>query len=164
MGKKRKKPTPRIEDGRKIVARNRRARHFHHIEDTVEAGLALVGTEVKSLRQGAVTLKDGYAAHRTEELFLFGVHITPYTHGTHENHDPERPRKLLLHRRQIRRLIGYVAERGYTLLPLEIYFNERGKAKVLLGLARGKKHFDRREDVKKREAEREIERALRRRR
>ena len=164
MAKKRNSPAARSDDGRKVVARNRKARFLYQIEDVFEAGLVLVGTEVKSLRQGAVTLKDGYAAIRDEELFLFGVHITPYTHGTHENHEPERPRKLLLHRKQIKQLIGFVAERGYTLLPLEIYFTTKGKAKVELGLARGKKQIDRREDVKKREADREIERAMRRRR
>src|SRR5207244_13046216 len=129
----------RQEDGDRTVASNRRARHEYEILETVEAGLVLRGTEVKALRTGLVNFKDAYATVRNDEIWLLGCHISPYSHGTDANHDPERDRKLLLHRREISRLTGKVAERGLTLIPLRIYFMQ-GRAKLELGLARGKEH------------------------
>lgn len=139
---------------------NRQARHDYHIEETYEAGVALLGTEVKSIRLGRANLKDSYASIEGGELFLHKCHISPYEAASRFNHDPLRPRKLLLHWREIHRLMGRVQEKGYTLIPLSLYAKE-GKIKVELGLCRGKKLFDKREDLKRREAEREVERALR---
>ena len=146
-----------------VIARNRRARHDYHIEDVVEAGIVLTGTEVKSLRAGRASLTDGFAQLTEGELWLMGVHIPEYTLGTWTNHDPRRPRKLLLHRREIDRLARQVAERGATLVPLALYFKE-GRVKVELALAHGKRAYDKRQDLAKRDAAREVERALRRRR
>jgi SsrA-binding protein len=143
----------------KIVCTNKTARHDYFITDTYEAGIVLQGTEVKSLREGRANLKDSYAQIKDGELFLVNCHISPYTHGNQFNHDPTRPRKLLLHKKEIRRLIGKVAEKGFTLIPLKIYF-KNGIAKVELGLAKGKKAYDKREDLKERDAQREVERAL----
>ncbi|HWP48087.1 MAG TPA: SsrA-binding protein SmpB [Candidatus Limnocylindrales bacterium] len=143
----------------KIVCTNKTARHDYFITDTYEAGIVLQGTEVKSLREGRANLKDSYAQIKDGELFLVNCHISPYTHGNQFNHDPTRPRKLLLHKKEIRRLIGKVAEKGFTLIPLKIYF-KNGIAKVELGLAKGKKAYDKREDMKERDARREVERAL----
>ncbi len=145
--------------GEKIITVNRKARHDYEIVDTFEAGLVLLGTEVKSLRAGKVNLKDSYARIKNGEVWLIGVHISPYSHGTYNNHDPERDRKLLLHKHEIRRLIGKVEEAGMTLIPLRMYFRN-GKAKVELALARGKRKYDRRQDIAKREAQREIRRQL----
>ena len=145
-------------EGVKVVARNRKARHDYHIEDTFEAGLVLRGTEVKSLRQGKVDLSDGYAAIDWSEAYLCNVHISPYQQASHFNHEPDRRRKLLLHRREINSLIGLVQRKGYTIVPLEIYF-KRGYAKALLAVARGKKHYDKRETIAKRDAERRMRRA-----
>ena len=145
----------------KVVAVNRKARHNYDILDTYEAGIALLGTEVKSLRAGKINLKDGYARIKGGEVWLVGVHISPYSHGTYNNHDPERERKLLLHRWEIRRLIGKVEEAGLTLIPLKVYF-KNGKAKVELALARGKKTYDKRHDIAKRDAQREINRHMKR--
>jgi SsrA-binding protein len=139
----------------KVVATNRKAFHNFHILETYEAGLALRGTEVKSLREGQVNFKDSYAAIDNSEAWLIGCHISPYHHGTDANHDPERRRKLLLHRREIGRLLGKVAERGLTLVPLRLYFKE-GRAKVELGLARGKKLHDKREAIRERDERREL--------
>lgn len=150
------------EKGRKVVAQNRRARHDYHIEDTYEAGLVLTGTEVKSLRAGRASLIDGYALVRDGEIWLMGVHIPEYTQGTWTNHEPRRARKLLLHKREIDRLIGKTQERGQTLVPLALYFSE-GKAKVEIALARGKRTYDKRQDLAKRDAARDMERAARRR-
>ena len=144
----------------KVISTNRKAFHNYTILETVEAGLALRGTEVKSLRDSQVNFKDCYAAIDDNEAWLIGCHITPYHHGSDANHDPERRRKLLLHRREISRLLGKVAERGLTLIPLRLYF-KGGRAKVELGLARGKKLHDKRQDQKTQEAKREVERALR---
>lgn len=141
------------------VATNRKAYHDYHIEETIEAGLALQGTEVKSLRLGLVNLTDSYAIVKNNEVFLLNVQISPYPHGNIMNHDPLRTRKLLLHREEIRKLIGKITQKGYTLIPLKIYF-VRGKAKVLLGLAKGKKAFDKRETIKEKESKREMERAV----
>lgn len=148
----------RTEADRTVVA-NRRARHDYHLEETYEAGLQLLGSEVKSLRAGRASLQDAYAKVRGGELWLVNMHISPYEQAGPFNHDPLRPRKLLLHKAEIRRLVGKVKERGYTLIPLRVYFR-RGLAKVELALARGKKQFDKRADIRKREAERQIARAL----
>lgn len=150
------------EHERTVIARNRRARHDYHIEDVVEAGIVLVGTEVKSLRAGRASLTDGFAQITDSELWLMGVHIPEYTLGTWTNHEPRRPRKLLLHRREIDKLASQVAERGLTLIPLALYFRD-GRVKVELALARGKRSYDKRQDLARRDAAREVERALRRR-
>jgi SsrA-binding protein len=147
----------------KVVATNRRARRNYQVVDTVEAGLVLVGSEVKSLRAGRMELKDSYASIDKGEAFLVGAHIAPYDFAREGGHEPERSRKLLLHRREIDRIAGQVAERGLTLIPLQVYFKD-GKAKVELGLAKGKTSYDKRESLKEREMEREMERAQRRRR
>ncbi len=142
------------------VATNRKARHDYFIEETVEAGLALTGTEVKSLREGRVNLKDSYAAVKDGEAFIVGCHISPYSHGNIMNPDPERTRKLLLHKSEIRRLLGKLTQKGYTLVPLSVYF-KAGRAKMELGLAKGKRLYDVRETIKEKEARREVERATR---
>lgn len=144
----------------KVVASNRRARRNYSIVDTVEAGIVLVGSEVKSMRAGRLELKDSYAHIERGEAFLLGAHIAPYDFAREGGHDPERPRKLLLHRREIDRLAGQVAEKGLTLIPLQVYFKE-GKAKVELGLAKGKTSYDKRETLKQRDAEREVQKAMR---
>ncbi|HSR86288.1 MAG TPA: SsrA-binding protein SmpB [Streptosporangiaceae bacterium] len=151
------------EPGKKIIASNRRARHEYTVEDTVEAGLVLTGTEVKSLRAGRATLTDGYGQITDSEAWLHGVHIPEYTQGTWTNHEPRRTRKLLLHRREIDRLASSMRERGLTLVPLSLYFKD-GRVKIELGLARGKHTYDKRRDLAKRDAAREVERELRRRR
>ena len=146
--------------GDRTVATNRRARHQYEILETIEAGLVLRGTEVKSLRAGQVNFKDSYATMRNAEAWLLGCHISPYSHGTDQNHDPERDRKLLLRRREIARLGGKIAERGLTLVPLRLYF-KGGRAKIELGLARGKKLHDKRSAIREREVRREMDRAAR---
>jgi len=151
------------DQGKKIIASNRRARHDYAIEDTVEAGLVLTGTEVKSLRAGRATLTEGFGQITNNEAWLHGVHIPQYTQGTWTNHEPRRTRKLLLHRREIDRLASSIHERGLTLVPLSLYFSG-GKVKIELGLARGKRAYDKRQDLAKRDAAREIDRELRRRR
>lgn len=150
------------EQGRKVVASNRKARHDYAILDTVEAGMQLTGTEVKSLRLGRASLVDAFAQERNGELFLYGMHVPEYTQGTWTNHEPRRTRKLLLNRLELNRLIGKTREAGLTLVPLSIYFKD-GWAKVELGLARGKRDYDKRQDLAKRDANREINRALGRR-
>ena len=144
----------------KVIATNRKAWHDYHIDEKYEAGIALRGTEVKSLRQRKVSLKESYAEIRNGEVFIVGLHISPYEAGNQFNHDPKRTRKLLMHKAEIRRLIGKTKEKGYTLIPLRMYFNEKGKAKLELGLARGKKTYDKRQDIAKRDAERDLKRAL----
>ncbi|HEY2312566.1 MAG TPA: SsrA-binding protein SmpB [Streptosporangiaceae bacterium] len=151
------------EQGKKIIASNRRARHEYAIEDTVEAGLVLTGTEVKSLRAGRATLTDGFGQISDSEAWLHGVHIPQYTQGTWTNHEPRRTRKLLLHRKEIDRLSSSIKERGLTLVPLSLYFKD-GKVKIELGLGRGKRTYDKRHDLAKRDAAREVDRELRRRR
>jgi SsrA-binding protein len=148
---------------RDLIAQNRKARHDYTILDTYEAGVALQGTEVKSLRAGRASLVDGFASIRNGEVWLEGVHIPEYTEGSWTNHTPRRSRKLLLHREQIARLIGKTAETGITLVPLSMYFKD-GKAKVELALAKGKRTYDKRQDLAKRDAQREVERVFRRRR
>jgi SsrA-binding protein len=151
------------EQGKKVIARNRRARHEYHIEDVYEAGLVLTGTEVKSLRAGRASLADGFGQVSDHEIFLHNVHIPEYTEGTWTNHEPRRTRKLLMHRKEIDKLATETAERGLTLVPLSLYFKD-GKAKVELAVARGKRTYDKRHDLARRDAAREVERALRRRR
>ncbi len=145
----------------KIAAQNRKARRNYFIEETLEAGIALLGTEVKSLRQGHGSLTDAYAADRGGELYLFNVHIPEYRHGNRQNHAPRRPRKLLLHKRELNRLLGSIRRDGMTAVPLSIYFNERGLAKVELGLAKGKRKYDKRAAEKERDWRREKARLLR---
>lgn len=151
------------EEGRKLIAANRKARYDYFIEDTYEAGLVLTGTEVKSLRAGRASLVDGYAVIKDGEVWLEGVHIPEYTEGTWTNHEPRRHRKLLLHKGEITKLIGKTKEGGLTLIPLQLYFRD-GRAKVELALARGKRAYDKRQTLAKRDADREITRALGRRR
>ncbi len=143
----------------KIIATNKKAYHDYHIEESYEAGIMLKGTEVKSLREGRANLKDSFARVENEEIFLYNCHISPYSHGNIANHDPLRTRKLLMHKGEIQRLMGKMMQKGYTLLPLKIYFKD-GKAKVELALAKGKKQYDKREDIKKRDAAREMEKAF----
>lgn len=144
----------------KVIAVNRRATHDYHIDDRVEAGLVLTGTEIKSIREGRINLREGYARIENGEAWLMSVHIAPYEHGNRYNHEPLRDRKLLLHRDEIDTLAGRVRQRGYTLVPLQVYL-KHGKAKIELGLARGKREYDKRHAIAEREAQREIERALR---
>lgn len=144
--------------GKKIIAENRKARHEYQIEDTYEAGMVLKGTEVKSLRQGRVNLKDSYANIKNGEVWVYQMHISPYPFAYYNNHDPLRPRKLLLHRREIDKLYGKVNEQGHTLVPLRIYF-KRGKVKLVLALARGKRKHDKREAIRRRDEQRELDRA-----
>ncbi len=145
--------------GTKVVAENRRARHDFHLLERLEAGIALTGTEVKSLREGHATLQGAFGEVREGEVWLVGAHIAEYAQGNVANHDPDRDRKLLLHRREISSLIGKVSERGLTLVPTRLYFKD-GRAKVELALARGKEARDKRRDIAEREAKRQIERAL----
>jgi SsrA-binding protein len=150
------------EKGRKLIASNRKARHDYTILDTYEAGIALFGTEVKSLRAGRASLVDAFGQEKEGELFLHGLHIPEYAQGTWTNHEPRRMRKLLLKRDELNRLLGKVREGGLTLVPLSMYFSD-GWAKVELALARGKKSYDKRQDLAKRDADREITRAMGRR-
>jgi len=145
----------------RTICVNRKARRDYTIDETTEAGLVLLGSEVKSLRAGTANLVDSYVQFRSGEAYLVGAHIAPYSHANRANHNPRRDRKLLLHGREIRRLMGKVRERGFTLIPLQLYF--RGaRVKVELGLARGKRLHDRRADIRRREADRDVQRALRR--
>lgn len=143
----------------KIVTQNRKAFHDYSIEERVEAGIMLKGTEVKSLRDGKANLKDSYVLVKDSGVFLLNCHISPYAHGNIMNHDPQRTRKLLLHKKEIAKLQDKAAQKGYSLIPLKIYF-KAAHAKVEIGLARGKKQYEKRETIKKREADREIERAM----
>jgi SsrA-binding protein len=145
---------------RKSLARNKRALHDYHVVETWEAGLMLTGTEIKSLRTGQANMSDSYGVVRDGEVFLLNLHIPPYEQGNQFNHDPTRTRKLLLHKKEIKRMIGAVERQGLTLIPLELYF-KRGKAKVALALGKGKKLHDKRADEKKRDDQREMARALR---
>lgn len=149
-------------EGTKLITSNRKARHDYHILETVEAGLVLTGTEVKSLREGKASLAEAYARVEGDEMFLVGMHIPEYAQGNRQNHEPTRPRKLLLHRREIERMRGKVLEKGLTVIPLRLYW-KNGRAKVELALVRGKREYDQRQDVAKREARREMDRAMSRR-
>jgi SsrA-binding protein len=151
-----KQPTP---DGVKIVATNRKAFHDFHIVETIEAGIVLTGTEIKSVREGKISLRDGYATFRDGEVWLINVHIAPYHHGHRDNHEPRRERKLLLHRREIDRLVSKVNERGWTIVPIRMYL-KRNRAKVELALVRGKRLYDKRKAIAQRDADRDLQRAL----
>jgi len=144
----------------KTVAQNRKAHHDYIIEDTLEAGIALTGTEIKSIREGRVNLQDAYARIERGEAWLVGAHVAPWTGGDRYNHEPKRDRKLLLHRTQIDQLAVRTRTKGLTLVPLALYFNDRGRAKVQLGLARGKKSYDRRRDIAERDARRDMDREM----
>lgn len=141
------------------IAQNRKASHDYFIEETYEAGIVLQGTEIKSIRAGRVNMKDSFARVERGEVFLHNLHISPYEQGNRYNHEPTRTRKLLLHRRQINKLIGETQQAGYSLVPLKIYI-KNGVAKVLIGLGKGKKQYDKREDLKRKQAKREVDRAL----
>ncbi|KUK14386.1 MAG: SsrA-binding protein SmpB [Synergistetes bacterium] len=144
----------------KLIAQNKKAYHDYDIIETYEAGIVLQGSEIKSVREGRVNLKDSYAKPKGGELWLYDMHISPYDKASFFNHDPLRPRKLLLHKHEIIRLIGKVNERGLTLIPLKIYINERGKAKIELALAKGKKLHDKRKAIAERDLKRELERTM----
>ncbi len=150
------------EQGRKLIAQNRKARHDYHVEDTWEAGLVLMGTEVKSLRQGRATLVDGFAEVDDHEVWLHGVHIPEYTQGTWTNHSARRRRKLLLNKAEIAKIERKIGDKGYTLVPLALYFKD-GRAKVEIGLAKGKKSYDKRHALAERQADREKQQAVGRR-
>ena len=145
---------------RKLVANNKNADHDYFIEETYEAGIVLTGTEIKSVRQGKVSIKESYAKIENGEMFLYGMNISPYEQGNRYNVEPLRPRKLLLHKQEIRKLIGYTTIKGLTLVPLKMYINEEGRAKVELAVARGKKNYDKRDDIAKRDAKRDMDRKL----
>lgn len=146
-------------DGIKVIATNRKALHDYFVVETVEAGIVLTGTEIKSVREGRVNLRDGYAVIRNGEVWLLNVHIAPYTHGNRENHEPRRERKLLLHRKEINRLLGKLNERGWTLVPLRMYLR-KNIAKIELALVRGKRLHDKRETIARRDADRDLRRAM----
>ncbi len=147
------------EKAQRSVAENRKAHHDYHILETYETGVVLVGTEVKAIREGRVNLRDSFARVEDGEVFLFNVHISPYSHRGYAEHEPLRRRKLLLHRSEIRKLIGKTVEKGMTLVPLRMYFKD-GRVKLAIGLAKGKKEYDRRETIKRRETERETRAAM----
>jgi SsrA-binding protein len=149
--------------GEKVVATNKKAFHDYFILEKIEAGIALLGTEVKAIREGRLNLKDSYAIVQAGEAFLFNCHISPYSHGNRENHDPTRSRKLLLHMKEIRKLIGKTQEKGLTVVPLRVYL-KRGRIKIELGVARGKKLIDKRETERRKEADREARAAMKHRR
>ena len=148
---------------RKLIANNKKARHDYFIEETYEAGIVLTGTEIKSARLGKVSIKESYARIEKEEMMIYGMNISPYEQGNRFNVDPLRPRKLLLHKREIRKLIGATKLKGLTLVPLTMYINEAGLAKLEIALARGKKNYDKRETIAKRDASRNMERAMKQR-
>jgi SsrA-binding protein len=143
----------------KVIAQNKKARHDYFIEQTLEAGIVLSGTEVKSIRQGKVNLRDSYASIENGEVIISGMHISPYEQGNIFNKDPMRDRKLLLHKYEIRKLIGYIQQKGLTLVPIQLYF-KKGRVKVEIGVAKGKKLHDKRDDIAERDAKREIDRKL----
>lgn len=145
---------------RKLVANNKKARHDYFIEEAYEAGIVLTGTEIKSVRQGKVSIKESYAKVDNGEVMVYGMNISPYEQGNRYNVDPLRPRKLLLHKKEIRKLIGATTRDGMTLIPLQMYINEKGMAKLEIGLARGKKNYDKRESIAKRDAARDMDRAM----
>lgn len=147
-------------EGIKIISTNRKARHEYHIENALEAGIVLSGTEVKSLREGKANLQDAYCSVQGGEMIMFNCHISPYSHGNQQNHDPDRPRKLLLHRKEIERLRAASQEKGLTIIPLKLYF-KHGYAKVEIGVARGKKMYDKRADIAERETKRRLDRLMR---
>ena len=145
---------------RKLIANNKKAYHDYFIEETYEAGIVLTGTEIKSVRQGKVSIKESYAKIENSEMILYGMNISPYEQGNRYNVEPLRPRKLLLHKQEIRKLIGYTTMKGLTLVPLKMYINEEGRAKVEIAVARGKKNYDKRDDIAKRDAKRDMDRKM----
>ena len=145
----------------RLIANNKKAYHDYFVDEVFEAGIALTGTEVKSLRQNKASLRDSFATVRAGEVWLHGVHISPYSHGNRANVEPTRARKLLLHKKEIRYLLGKTKERGYTLVPLKMYFTEANIAKVEIGLARGKKQYDKRASIAEKDQQRDVERAMR---
>ena len=145
------------EEAIKLIAGNRKARHEYHIEDTFEAGLVLRGTEVKSLRAGKANLQDGFCVFEAGHLLLRDIHISPYEHGTYNNHEPRRDRILLLNKRELNKINKSVVRKGYTVIPLKLYFRN-GKAKVLIGIAKGKRMYDKRDDIQKRDMDRKLDR------
>lgn len=148
---------------KKMVANNKKARHDYFIEEVYEAGIVLTGTEIKSVRAGKVSIKESYAKVEKGELFIYGMNISPYEFGNRYNVDPLRPRKLLLHKREIMKLTGLMTQQGLTLVPLNMYINEDGRAKMEIAVARGKKNYDKRADIAKKDAARKIDRALKQR-
>ncbi|MGP1570282.1 MAG: SsrA-binding protein SmpB [Eubacteriales bacterium] len=144
----------------KLVSNNKKARYDYFIDDVYEAGMVLTGTEIKSLRQGKANIKESYAKIENGELIIYGMHISPYEQGNRFNVDPLRPRKLLLHKKEIRKLLGLSTAKGYTLVPLRLYINERGLAKLEIAVARGKKNYDKRESIAKKDALRKIQQAI----
>lgn len=145
-----------------MLATNKKARHDYFIEDVYEAGIVLTGTEIKSMRQGKLNLKESYAKIEGTELIIYGMHISPYEQGNRFNVDPLRPRKLLLHKQEIRKLIGYTTQQGLTLVPLNVYLNEKGLAKMELAVARGKKLYDKRDDLAKKDANKKMQQEIKR--
>ncbi len=145
---------------KKVAANNKKARHDYFIEEVYEAGIVLTGTEIKSIRAGKVSIKESYAKIERGEMIVYGMNISPYEQGNRFNVDPLRPRKLLLHKKEIRKLIGYTTQQGLTLIPLTLYINEDGRAKMELAVARGKKNYDKREDIAKKDAARKMEKAM----
>ena len=145
---------------KKMLANNKKARHDYFIEEVYEAGIALTGTEIKSMRQGRLNIKESFARIDGNEVVLYGMHISPYEQGNRFNVDPLRPRKLLLHRQEIRKLIGYTTQKGLTLVPLNVYLNEKGLAKIEIAVARGKKLYDKRDDIAKRDSDRRMQQEM----
>ena len=145
---------------RKLISNNKKARHDYFIEEEYETGIVLTGTEIKSIRAGGVSLRDSFAKVENSEVFVYNMHISPYEKGNSFNTDPMRPKKLLLHKKEIRKLIGYISRDGLTLVPLDVYLDRRGRAKMTLAVARGKKLYDKREDLAKRDAERDMDRRV----
>lgn len=148
---------------KKMVANNKKARHDYFIEEVYEAGIVLTGTEIKSVRGGKVSIKESYAKIENGEMIVYGMNISPYEQGNRFNVDPLRPRKLLLHKQEIRKLIGYTTQKGLTLIPLNMYINEDGRAKMELAVCRGKKNYDKRDDIAKRDAARRMDQAMKQR-
>ena len=148
---------------KKLVANNKKARHDYFIEEVYEAGIVLTGTEIKSIRAGKVSIKESYAKIEKGEMIVYGMNISPYEQGNRFNVDPLRPRKLLLHKQEIRKLIGYTTQKGLTLVPLNMYINESGRCKMELGVCRGKKNYDKREDIAKKDAARKMDQAMKQR-
>ncbi len=148
---------------KKMVANNKKARHDYFIEEVYEAGIVLTGTEIKSVRAGKVSIKESYAKIEKGEMIVYGMNISPYEQGNRFNVDPLRPRKLLLHKQEIRKLIGYTTQKGMTLVPLNMYINEDGRAKMELGVCRGKKNYDKRDDIAKKDAARKMDQAMKQR-
>ena len=145
---------------KKILANNKKARHDYFIEEVYEAGMALTGTEIKSMRQGRLNLKESFAKVEGNEIILYGMHVSPFEQGNRFNVDPLRPRKLLLHRQEIRKLIGYTTLKGLTLVPLNVFLNEKGLAKIEIAVARGKKNYDKRDDIAKKDSDRRIQQEM----